>query len=105
MKLPTSNSYPKSVAKPSENQSKLQSETADAELDILLDSFADAYLTEKVSTEKTVAFDIDSTLDDLLKETSTPSLLDQKQSHEVKSIPIASKSELPDDFDSWLDTI
>lgn len=92
----------------SENQSILKSEIAETELDMLLDSFVDANLKEKPSTSKKniVAFDIDSTLDDLLKETSNPS-------HEVNLIPgsvvppsqSVSKSVLLDDFDSWLDTI
>lgn len=109
MVQPTPNSYPKSAAKITEDQSKLRPETAESELDMLLDSFADTNLKEKTSTSKrTDAFDIDGTLDDLLKETSSTSLLDQNSaspSHEAKSVPHGSKSELLDDFDSWLDTI
>nr|XP_043617317.1 uncharacterized protein LOC122589140 [Erigeron canadensis] len=104
------------MVQPNESQSKLKAETAETELDMLLDSFADASLKENAlastststSKGKTVDFDIDGTLDDLLKETSTPSLIDQNSAsptHEVKSNPLGSKSELLDDFDSWLDTI
>ncbi|KAI3736070.1 hypothetical protein L6452_15602 [Arctium lappa] len=113
------NSNPESVAKPSVEQSNFKPETAEAELDMLLDSFADTNLMEKASTSKktTIAIDIDDTLDELLKETSTPAVLDQNgapSSHEPGSTPVASvshpsqpvsKFEPGDDFDSWLDTI
>ncbi|XP_071717266.1 protein ECERIFERUM 16 [Rutidosis leptorrhynchoides] len=106
----TSISYPKSAARTIKGESKLKPEMAETELDMLLDSFADTSLKENVSNSKitTDAFDIDGTLDDLLNETSTTSMLDQNtvfQSHEITSIPIGSRSELLDDFDSWLDTI
>nr|GFC78710.1 hypothetical protein [Tanacetum cinerariifolium] len=66
-----------------------------------IDSTLDDLLNETSTHEvkRTVSFDIDSTLDDLLNETST---------HEVKSTPFitvpptqpVSKAELLDDFDS-----
>ncbi|GJV67043.1 hypothetical protein Tco_1482552 [Tanacetum coccineum] len=128
---PTPDLYSQSVAKPCENQFKVNSETAENELDMLLNSFADTNLKEAASLstpKETVAFDIDSTLDDLLNETSThevkktvsfdidstlDDLLNETSTHEVKSTPLVtvpptqpvSKSELLDDFDSWLDTI
>ncbi|KAJ9550129.1 hypothetical protein OSB04_014174 [Centaurea solstitialis] len=118
MVQPKPNSNPKFVAKPSVKQPNFKPEKAEAELDMLLDSFADTNLKETASTSKktTIAIDIDDTLDDLLKETSTPSLLDQNgapPSHEPwssvgslsnQSQPV-SKFEPGDDFDSWLDTI
>ncbi|KAI3744905.1 hypothetical protein L1987_58002 [Smallanthus sonchifolius] len=104
---PTPHLNPKYVASSSANPSKLKAETAETELDMLLDSFDDVNLMEKASStltskKHTVDFDIDGTLDDLLKETSTPSVLDQNNAsqsqHVLKSGPL-------DDFDSWLDTI
>ncbi|KAJ0954519.1 hypothetical protein HanRHA438_Chr00c14g0850031 [Helianthus annuus] len=70
---------------------------------MLLDSFDDVNLKEKASStlSSTVDFDIDGTLDDLLKETSTPPLLHQRNASQTQQVP---KSE-PLDFDSWLDTI
>ncbi|XP_076951243.1 uncharacterized protein LOC143624496 [Bidens hawaiensis] len=100
---------PKINPKPVSNQSKLKAETAEIELDTLLDSFDDVNLKEKASastlTSKKTAldFDIDSTLDDLLNETSTPSLLDPNNI--ASQTQHVSKSEPLDDFDSWLDTI
>ncbi|KAL7586786.1 hypothetical protein Lser_V15G38215 [Lactuca serriola] len=92
---------------PSETQSKFEPKTAELELDMLLDSFVDANLKEKNSKskkEESVAFDIDGTLDDLLKETSTPPVEIGILSE--TSRPVSNpKSELLDDFDSWLDTI
>ncbi|XP_076888202.1 protein ECERIFERUM 16-like [Bidens hawaiensis] len=100
---------PKINPKPVSNQSKLKAETAEIELDTLLDSFDDVNLKEKASastlTSKKTAldFDIDGTLDDLLNETSTPSLLDPNNI--ASQTQHVSKSEPLDDFDSWLDTI
>ncbi|KAL4573175.1 hypothetical protein LXL04_019972 [Taraxacum kok-saghyz] len=74
---------------------------AELELDMLLDSFEDSNLKENDSKTKkekqSVAFDIDETLDDLLKDT-----VGVVSSSSERSV---SKSELLDDFDSWLDTI
>lgn len=83
------------------NPSKFEPKTAELELDTLLDSFADTNLKEKTekSKKETLGFDIDGTIDDLLKETSTPVGVLSSSSQPV------SKSELLDDFDSWLDTI
>ncbi|KAJ0813809.1 hypothetical protein HanPSC8_Chr17g0777981 [Helianthus annuus] len=89
------------VASCSANESKPK---AELELDMLLDSFDDVNLKEKASStlSSTVDFDIDGTLDDLLKETSTPPLLHQRNASQTQQVP---KSEPLDDFDSWLDTI
>ncbi|KAI3795265.1 hypothetical protein L1987_37916 [Smallanthus sonchifolius] len=104
---PTPHLNPKSVASSSANPSKLKAETAETELDMLLDSFDDVNLKEKASStltskKHTLDFDIDGTLDDLLKETSTPFVLDQNIASQSQHV---SKSEPFDDFDSWLDTI
>ncbi|CAI9263568.1 unnamed protein product [Lactuca saligna] len=87
---------------PSEIQSKFEPKTAELELDMLLDSFVHANLKEKKEKsrkEESVAFDID----DLLKETSTP--VEIGILSETSGIVSNPKSELLDDFDSWLDTI
>ncbi|KAL8217863.1 hypothetical protein R6Q57_021236 [Mikania cordata] len=101
---PAPNCNLKSVANSSANESKLKAEAADTELDILLNSLDDVNLTQKAPLAKknTLDFDIDSTLDDLLKETSTPSLVDQNNASLAQH---ASNSGPLDDFDSWLDTI
>ncbi|KAI7730179.1 hypothetical protein M8C21_001584 [Ambrosia artemisiifolia] len=104
---PGQNSNPNPVASLSANQPKLKAEAAETELDMLLDSFDDVNLKEKASStltskKATLDFDIDGTLDDLLKETSTPSLLDQSNASQTQHL---SKPEPIDDFDSWLDTI
>ncbi|KAK1416368.1 hypothetical protein QVD17_32159 [Tagetes erecta] len=78
------------------DQSKLKAET---ELDMLLDTFDDNMKVKDKASSTTVDFDIDGTLDDLLKETSTLSVVDQNDASHV------SKSPVLDDFDSWLDTI
>ncbi|XP_076951283.1 protein ECERIFERUM 16-like isoform X2 [Bidens hawaiensis] len=100
---------PKRNPKPVSNQSKLKAETAEIELDTLLDSFDDVNSKEKVpastltSKDTALDFDIDSTLDDLLNETSAPSLLDPNNI--ASQTQHVSNSEPLDDFDSWFDTI
>lgn len=93
---PTQNSDQESIANSSADQLQLKAET---ELDMLLGSFDDNVKVKDNASSATIDFDIDGTLDDLLKETSTLSVLDQNDASDV------AKSQPLDDFDSWLDTI
>lgn len=118
---------------PTDSSSTFEAASAEAELDMLLNSFSDSTNPESsgtsmagVSTRADVSSEsmkkgsnlmnpanIDDAIDILVEDTSSFSIVDQQISHasrvDNESIsssdnPI-SKSKIVDDFDSWLDTI
>lgn len=128
-----STSEPDMVSVP-KKPSKFKPVAAEAELDMLLDSFSETKFFESSSHHakidvpsiepvkkvpvtikpSTVAVNFNDDIDELLKLTSTSTSVPvETASHEVKAAPNdfpldpnpASKTKLLDDFDSWLDTI